>query len=227
MIVLHGDNVVASRNKLSELLSAAKTQGKEIKKIDGNKVTVAELETSLQSNDLFGSSQVVVVEQLFSRPHSKKRTELIDFLSKNKETEVILWDKKTLTVAQKKALSPDRDFQFKTSKSLFNWIDALSPQTSISKRLSLYQDTLKQEDPYLCFYMLLQRVRQLLILSEGGSPGGAPFMISKMRSQARHFTESQLVSLHTALYNIDVTTKTEGPKYVSLEQALRQIQLKF
>lgn len=227
MTIIHGDNIVGSREKLHQIVAEAKTKKKEVTYLEGKKISLADIEVALQSNSLFGSDKSIVIEQLFSRPHSKKRTELMEYLSKNRDTEVILWDKKVLTAAQKKKLAPDQEFQFKTSKKLFAWIDSISPQTSIQKRLHLYQETLSQEDAYLCFYMLTQRMRQLLIISEGGNPGGAPFMISKMKSQARQFTQQQLESIHTSLYKIDRETKTEGPKQLTLEQKLRQLQLEF
>lgn len=226
MICISGDNIVASRNKLQELISAFKVEQKQVSFLSGKKTTIAEIEIALQPVDLFGTGQVVVIEELFSRPHSKKRTEIINALSRS-NVEILLWDKKSLTPAQKKLLKPTREFEYKTTKNLFLLLDTLSPLQSIEQRLSYFEQVMRQESAYLFFVMLLQRVRQLLILSEGNNPGGPPFMVNKLKSQARKFSWIQLEKIHQDLYNIDVKTKTEGQKQQTLEQELRLVLLSF
>lgn len=226
MICINGDNIVASRNKLQEYIAAFKDEKKHVSFLSGKKATIAEIEAALQPIDLFGTDQVIVIEELFSRPHSKKRTEIIDALSRS-NVEILLWDKKSLTPAQKKQLKPDQEFEYKTTKKLFLFLDTLSPLQSTEQRLSYFEQVIEQESAYLFFVMLLQRIRQLLILSEGNDPGGAPFMVSKLKSQAKKFSQSQLEKMHQDLYNIDVKTKTEGQKQQTLEQQLRLVLLSF
>ena len=83
MIVIHGDNLVASRNRLVELIDQAKSQSQEIVQLNGDKITSTELLQALESQSLFGTDRLVVIERLFSRVKSKrKRSAYFHYFSK-------------------------------------------------------------------------------------------------------------------------------------------------
>ena len=66
MIILHGDNQVASRQHLTTLKQAATKLGKQITELAGE-VSLELLMPAAESNSLFGSSNLVVIENLFLR----------------------------------------------------------------------------------------------------------------------------------------------------------------
>ena len=79
--ILHGDNELASYNRLQDLIQAAKKNGQEVTQIQVKKLTEAELSNSLQQDSLFGGSRLVVVEGLHSLPPGTRRKTMIQMVA--------------------------------------------------------------------------------------------------------------------------------------------------
>lgn len=210
MIILHGENTVASRNKLAQILSEAKTLGTEIIRLEAKKISQGELESVLGAADLFGTKKLVVLEELHSLPRSKKKNELISLTASPTDHEIVLWEKRALTKTMAKQF-PQADLQeFKMSNSLFSWLDSIGSPTSDEKKLTLLHEAIKKDSEYLCFIMLVRHIRLLLLAKTGGKIKGPPFMVSKYSKQSRAFSEEKLLELHTKLVEIDEKAKTSS-----------------
>jgi len=100
MYILHGENIVKSRQKLTELISKAKNSDRQVKTLAAKKLTTPELEQSLGNQSLFGVEQTIIIEELHSLPTSKRKKELIEQISAastqpdGSSVEIILWEKR-------------------------------------------------------------------------------------------------------------------------------------
>ncbi len=206
--ILHGENLVASREKLVELLKSAKDKNLSIDRMEAKNLNRAELETKLVKQDLFGSKRLVVIEGLHSLPRSKQKTQLIELIQ-SAEIELILWEKRDLTKTMLKKLPEAEVHHFKLSNALFNWLDSLRGDgRQLKNQLKKLHQALERENPYLCFIMLARQLRLLIQLKENNRPPGAPWMINKLEKQAETFTLNQLLKLHQDLVKIDQAHKT-------------------
>ncbi len=207
MIILHGENLVKSRNKLVKIIEEAKQAGKEVERLSAKQLDPAGLETALQKTSLFGTEQLVVIEELHSLPRSKKKNQLIEIVQ-DANVEVLLWEKRDLTKTMLKQFPKAEVEHFKITNSLFNWLDSFSPRTDTKKQLQLLQDAQQTNGEQMCFVMLARQVRLMIQISDGGRPAGPPFVISKLQKQAQDFTMEQLLKIHEKLFQLDIASKT-------------------
>jgi len=198
--ILHGDNYIASRNNLNQVTKAIK--------LDAKTTSLEELSQALESQSLFQDDQPIIIENLLSLPRSKNKQALVDIVLRNVDKAIYLWDKKTISAAVKKQFKTAKIQEFKLTKSIFKFLDAIKPnnQKQILTFLHLSTDT----DPIeLVFYLLHRRISQLIVALDAPSDlKGAPWQIGKLTSQAKGFTLNQLIKLHQKLTDIDYSIKT-------------------
>ena len=226
MRILHGESIVQSRNSLVVLEATAKEASKQIQSINAKNLDLPILEQLLGSENLFAEPQLLVIEELHSLPKSKKKDALIEMLGNfanasdtssgnsgggAESTEVILWEKRELTPTMLKKFPGARADQFKLSSALFSWLDSFGGNDK-NRQMQLLEKALVSDGDFMCFSMLARQVR-LLIQAKDGNLVGAPFMISKLKSQCRAFSVEQLLQLHSQLLKIDLGQKTSSSKF--------------
>jgi DNA polymerase III delta subunit len=227
MQIFHGEQLVASRHQLTELIKQARQQGLDVVRVEGKSLELGKLEEVLGSTSLFGQKKLLVIEELHSLPKSKRKDQLIEMIATaaadpvlSESLSLILWEKRALTATMLKAFPKALIQEFKLSNQLFKWLESLSPQkTSKPAQLKLFHQVLLTEDAFLCLTMLIRQIRLLIQIKDGGKPAGAPFMIAKLSKQAQLFTLEQLLKIHRSLLEIDLKQKTSG-SLLSLEQEL-------
>lgn len=224
MIIIHGENTVASRSKLLEYIDQAKASEQEIVRVEAKALGEAELEELLGTSDLFGTEKTIIIEGLHSLPKSKKQKRLIELLANNQIHSLILWEKRALTKTMLKAFPNAKNFEFKVSKTLFTWLDMLGQKGSETKKLTVLHDAIKTDGEYFCFLMLIRQSRMLIQVKSGGKIAGAPFMIAKLKKQADQFTLESLRALHKKLLEIDQQQKTSTAS-LTLNQQLDLLTL--
>lgn len=212
LTIIHGDNVTQSRLKLTEIIAAIKPDHSHIK-LEAKKITRAILEEAFGSTSLFDPKKLIVIEHLHSLPRSKRKTELIEFIADNAQVNpnnsIILWEKRSLTATMLKKLSAFQAIEFKTSKTMFKWLDSLNGTSKNKTRtLELFHQTIASDGDFMCLSMLMRQVRLLIQAKEGAPLSGAPFMIAKLKKQALTFSLHQLISLHQFLFEIDSKQKS-------------------
>lgn len=216
--VIAGEDIVASRNKLTELLEGKSN----IIRLDGRKATVAELDEALLSGSLFSDSKVVVVEN-FSKLSAQGRSalggkpetkvwELVEKFEKDKKTGVILWDEADL--AKKKFTNNVKFFNFSFPKFYYGFLDSFEPGSK--KPLELLAEVLKTFEPEQVLYGLVRRVRQLIIIKSNNYSSFSEFkrmqswQISKLKKQANLWSEDQLKKAFLELAELDEKIKTSN-----------------
>jgi len=115
MIVLHGDNQVASR---SALLAAK--EGKSILEFMGSDLSLNQLVNAVETNSLFGQANTVVIERAFTKK------EIAEYLAKNQDKDIIIWEPKDVSAKVKDFKNVQK---FDLPKYIFKFLDAPSLST--------------------------------------------------------------------------------------------------
>jgi len=223
LLLIHGDNIISSRQFLTQTISTAKARGiKDVVSLNGSRLHPTDLVQALESQSLFGTHRLVVIEGLIKRPRSSAKTTCINYLTSTtshpQTPHLILWESHLLTPAQ---LKPFRTFTiqtYKLQKVLFNFLDSLKPRNA-RHSLQLLQDTLKTEPVELIFALLIRQVHLLLISKLNGQLQLAPWQTKKIRSQASAFSFVQIQTLHHFLLKLDTDLKT-GHNLSTLTESL-------
>jgi len=209
---LHGDNYPQSRARLVALIKELRKQKTgELIKLDGQKVDLSEVKQVLEARSLFGGERLVVIENLLNAPVSKRQKEIIDYLLKDEiDLPLVLWEKKEIKGARLTKFRKKFKVEiFKIPAVIFKLLDSLKPGDSQSM-ISLFHQ-IDQKEPEFVFYMLCQRVRQLILakdLGKEGLNGLQGWQQAKLLNQAKNFELSQLFSFYRRLLEVDFQQKT-------------------
>lgn len=204
MIILHGDNQIASRSELTE-------QKRKALVIDlvGDTLDLATLVHSCSAVDLFGQSSLVIIEGLFSRRSSITKKQLVDYLSHHPDLNVVIWESKDVSV-QLKNFPPRSVKKFALPQHIFSFLDTLA--------LPNLQLALNSVPSELVLSLLSSHLHKLLLVKS--SVGTFPqWQQSKLAATAKRFTWNQLVKFQSSVLEIDYLQKT-GNLPSSLAQSL-------
>jgi DNA polymerase III delta subunit len=222
--IIYGEHTVKSRDKLVEVINNYKQQNFQITRLAAKNLELGELESTLISQDLFGTNQVVIIEGLHSLLRSTKKNQLIAMVAQS-AIDVVLWEQRELTKTMLKEFPSATTHYFKLSSDTFNWLDSLSGNKKSGEHsVRLFHQALKQEDGFFLLIMMARQIRLLIQAIDGGVIKGPPFVISKLKKQASAFSIAQLLTIHTKLLEIDFNQKTSS-KSLTLEQELDLLQL--
>jgi DNA polymerase III delta subunit len=225
MHILHGEDQVASRNELGRLVSEAKLADQEVVTLDGKSLDMTALTEAVEAPSLFSQDRLIVVERLLSRPTSKLRDQLVDYLAKNQAEPVVWWEAKALTPALVKQFKQTKVTNFKFDQILFTFLDGLSPWQA-RKSLALLESLLKQQPAEVIMAMVTRQVRKLLVLKGSGpemltkTDRVADWQIRKLQGQAKQFSLDQLYKWYEQILAYDYARKS-GQTQLSVENQLR------
>ena len=207
--LLHGENLVASRQDLHEQVTVAKQEGKEVVRLDGAKIEVEDLIQALDSGTLFGGGRLVIVENLLSRPKSNQQERLLGVLEGYAgENELILWEPREIGLRLLKHLPQAAQVKlFKIPVLMFKFLDQIGPYRK-KEALVTFDELVKQESPELVFYMLARQFRLLIQVADGQKVAWPPWLTGKLKRQADDFQKSSLLTKYQQLFTIDESLKT-------------------
>lgn len=237
--ILHGDNIVASRNVLQMAKKMARE--KEVLVFDGKKVNLTDLKQALEARSLFGQEKLVVIENLISknkehrpkastigrsasgrdRPLDEKNRILNYLKALPADTDLILWEGKKI---DGRVFSPFKNAKvqlFKTPAIIFKFLESIRPGNQ-KMMLSLLENCAKTEPIELIFYMIVRQFRQLLLVKDLGKKGVtrlASWQYSRLTNQADCFTLDKLLKIYKKLLEIDWQQKT-GQTAFDLKRAI-------
>lgn len=234
MILLHGEQLIKSRQRLAGLIDQARADNHQITRLTSKHLTPADLEQALGSSSLFTQPETIIIEELHSLPRSKRKTALIELVgaasSRANKTNIdspklILWEKRQLTPTMLKVFSQASIETFKASKLVFRFLEQLrGDRKGSSELLQQLRQALDQDGEMFIFTMLARQIRMLIQVKDGGRPAGPPFVIQKLSSQARTFSLPKLLQLHGQLTKIDYEMK-RSKSLLSVGQRLDLILL--
>jgi len=207
MIIIHGEDVVAGRNHLNDLIEKAKTSAVGVSRFEARLTNLTQLTQVLEGLTLFGQQPLIVIENLHSLQKSKNKDQLVEFLSKYTDRDIILYENKYLTQTMLKPFAKATIHEHKPAALIFTFLDSLKPGSTTSLNF-LNQLENSNQPAELIFAMLVRQVRLLIQALEPSSLKAAPWQKTRFTSQAKAFGERGLLKLHSDLYHIDKQLKT-------------------
>lgn len=218
MLILHGQNIVLSRNKLRE---KTKNFFGETIILNGEKISLTDLKQAIESQSLFGQDRLVIIERLFSRPSGKAKEELLKYLKSENPQNLIIWEGKKV---DGRVLTPFKQVKvekFDLAPLIFKFLDSLSPKSK-KISLSILHQCLVHDAPGVVFFMLCRQVKDLIIANDLGEKGLSELPVwkrGKLIRQAKGFGLKKLLWLYRQLLKIDYEQKT-GKTPLSLSSQL-------
>jgi DNA polymerase III delta subunit len=208
MIVVHGDNTIASRNYLQQKKAELKAQGiGEIVTLEGKKMAIEAVVGALEAQSLFGNEKYIIIEDFLSRPKSVAKNEIEDYLQKTNPGNCLLWEGKKATPTQLKKFAKATIQECKSSSQTFQFLDSLG--TTRENSVRLFQKALETDAEGSLFFMMVRQVR-LLLLAGASTYQIPPWQKQKLTKQAGQLGEKRLLMLHRELLEIDQKNKTSG-----------------
>jgi len=210
--ILHGDDVVTSRNKLTQLVEVQK--GAEVLHFDGEKTNLTDIVQAFEASSLFDTKKLLILEGFIQTKDKKIIASVLNHIKKHLIHDVIFWEakeikKELLLLFPKEAAV----YFFKKPQVLFPLLDAIKPGNT-EQMLFLFHEGLKTESPDLLLYMIVRQFRILLGIATHSSVDEvrrlAPWQKTKLERQARLFTSQRLKLLYRKLFQIERDAKTGG-----------------
>ncbi|MFZ5845305.1 MAG: hypothetical protein ACOY0S_02445 [Patescibacteria group bacterium] len=208
--LLHGDNQEASR---AELLRLKKLARGEVQELNGTTLDETALIQALESASLFGGEKLVIIENLFSRPRrrSKSQENLVKFLSTRASVgNVILWEDREISETYLKLFENRLNAKlFKIPPLIFQLLDSLRPGNP-KTLLTLFEKTVNSgQAAELIFALIVRRVRLLIVIKDNLKPSPmSEWQFARLTSQAKLFTMEKLLVMHAKLLKLEHSFKS-------------------
>ncbi|MBI5358269.1 hypothetical protein HZB69_01410 [Candidatus Amesbacteria bacterium] len=92
MLIIHGENQIASREYFLDLRT--KNPGDIL---DGDNLTLNDLQSKLNAISLFGETQHIYIENLYSRRPSNEKKAIIEYIESHNPLNLVIWEHKAVT----------------------------------------------------------------------------------------------------------------------------------
>lgn len=203
MLIIHGDNEIASRNLYISLKDRAAKSGQQIVDLSGPSLTVSDLVTASESVSLFGSTNSVFIEGFFTRRAGNDKKTVTGFLLSHLSADIYLWDSQDVS-ASLKSFPLASIKKFDLPKYIFQFIDTFS--------LPAFNQALSGTSPEQILALVARRIHDLILIKEnrGVFP---PWQAAKLKSQAAQYSLSRLKTYNLQLLELAFAQKTSLPPY--------------
>jgi len=221
--IVHGDNIESSRNELTSLISSAKD--KEVRRLDGKHLDETALIQAMESNSLFSSNVIVIVENLFT-PLGRKTKRIKEFtkiLDDNTQTaDCICWEPKELSKEVLSCFTSKVTSKvFSIPKTIFIFLDNIKTNNA-KMLLSMADELFLVSAPELVWNMMISRVRQLIQIQSGVNPAKLQsWQVSRLTNQERSFTMDKLLKSYSKMLEMEYALKT-GMSPFSMSETIKQ-----
>ncbi len=204
-ILLHGDYTQASYERLQKFIKVAKKRGWEIQRINSNKSL--SLPEALTSAALFASNRLFVLEDV--RSIKKQELEWLAKKSVKIEGNLVIYHGGFLPQTILKSLPKDTKIEeFKLPRLIFAFLDSFFPKNS-KKALKILHQVSEKEPVEFIFALLARHLRDLYWVKVDVEGLNYPsWRISKLKKQAKFFSESLLKEMISDLAEADIKAKT-------------------
>lgn len=199
-LVLCGDDVDRLNKELVSVEAGLAKDGVQYARLSGAEEVLAS--PLLQSGDLFGNSPTLIIHSLFGKKPTVSKAAVALLLGSPSSWIVV--HQGLLTPARTKLFGKHVEIKVcKLPPLLFTFLDSFSPSTRIGCKKVWLELRNSGIDPYMIWGVLLKRMMQLVTTSYGHKTSQSPFMIDKLRRQARQWDTKQLVSTYFQLVAYD------------------------
>ncbi len=213
-IVLHGEDVVSSRQELEKIKQKTDKQGYSAVHLEGRDFQPQNLVVGLEP-DLFVEKKLVILDS-FEKLTNQEKKQAIQIIQQNAgQNRLVIWSAKKINKRLLNKLPDPEVRRFKPKAIIFKFLDSLHPKKK-TKSLRLLNKLLAEESSGLVFYMLTQRVENLIIAHSGHTNlinHRAGWQRKRLVQQARPFSQQQLKKLLAELIRLDYYHKTGRLNY--------------
>lgn len=210
--IIHGDDIVVSRKKLTDVIESLK--GREVLHFQGDGTNITDVVQVFESQSLFDKKRLVVLERFIETKDKALIATIVNHLKKDLSHDVIFWEPKEIK-KELLALLPKESavFFYKQDQLLFRFLDSIRPGNTKEMLTILYQ-VRKTEADELILYMLVRQFRLLLGVVSKAPIGEVkrlvPWQRGKLERQAQLFGQERLVLIYKRLFQIERGAKTGG-----------------
>lgn len=217
IIVLHGDNQVASRNRLVGLREDFEKKGLQTIFLNGKTATPEQINIAANTGSLLGGDRLVIVEEFFSKDKKAKESLALHLRGGS----VIFWEGKELSKTLINSFPKHWSIEiFNIQKLVFKFLDNISPGKSADALKILHKIFEQHEEVYAIPPLIAWHTRYLIWAKvEPDTLNIPPWRKSKLTAQAAKFEVRQLYNFHQALLNLDRDIKTSR-NFLSSESSL-------
>lgn len=222
LTIICGEDIVASRDYLSQIKGEFKKKGDEVAHLSPQEVPDI-LKWQGDNLNLFSTKLIFVTEHLEAliiRKRGKKSTkkamvktleDIVLEIAARKDIELIDWEEKAGREIKLKEAAKVKEF--KPSKSIFKLLEACIPGN-----LKAFVETLstiaESQDETFIFIMLYRHIRTLLLAHEGVFANTVQsWQRHNLTSQAKLWSQNKLSDFYEGLYRIETSTKSSSNAY--------------
>jgi DNA polymerase III delta subunit len=208
-IIIHGDHLTKSRQALATLKDQASSKGiHEMVTLDGKSCDFTAIVQDLESDSMFGSSRLTIIEQLHKRRSKTELKTIITYLASldPKNIDLVLYESTPLTATQLKQLKPTSTQLFKLPSIIFKLTDSISNRPNLKTSLQLLNETQKHEASELILIMLARHLKTLIQVHDPAQVL-TPYQ-QRLVKPAKTYGLEKLITLHHHLADIDYRNKT-------------------
>lgn len=222
LTIICGEDIVESRNYLSQIKGEFKNKGDEVTNLSPQEVPDI-LKWQGDNLNLFTSKLIFVTEHLEAsiirkrgkksakKPTVKSLEDVVLEIASRKDIELFDWEEKAGREIKLKDFAKVKEF--KPSKSIFKLLEACVPGnlTTFVQTLSIMAES---QDETFIFIMLYRHIRTLLLAYEGIFANTVPsWQRHNLTSQAKLWTQNKLSDFYEGLYRIETSIKSGTNAY--------------
>ena len=217
-VLIHGNDTESSRNLYFE----EKNKSKNSVFLNGEGITFEQIFQAFENKSLFATESTIFVENFFTKNKSTTTLfkEIIDYINKNNDLNIIFWENAEVSKASLQALKNADIKIFSYPQNLFLFLDNLKPNNE-KYLIKLFHELLKTMEPELIYFMIVRQFRLLISQTDFSSAQIdeakrlAPWQLSKFKKQAAFFTKEDLLKSYNKLFETDLNQKTGKIPYSS------------
>ncbi len=223
IILLHGDYISKSYERLTTFIEVAKKRDWEIVQI--NQDSPLSLSESLSAQSLFAKEKLFILENL-----NKVNKKELDWLKKKTEkldgTLVIYYPDEISAALLKSLPKTIKIEEFKLPRLIFIFLERLFPKNS-KEAMKLFHQIIENEPAEFVFALIARHFRDLYWIKTDPKTLTLPgWRATKLRKQSDSFTVGQLRQFITDLSEIDIQAKTSKGSLISSLDLLIATKLK-
>jgi DNA polymerase III delta subunit len=205
VIIVHGDHIEQSYERLSKFIQVAKKRGWKVERLSGK--DTENLPEVMSANTLFNEERLFIVEDVSKTPI--KQLEWIKKRSKDLPGTLVFFEEDHLTkAALNKLPKPDKIELYKLPKLIYKFLESFYPRNA--KECLRFLASLKNRHaPEYILAVVAGHLRDVYIARLDAKKLNYPsWRTTKLKGQARKFTENTLKKTISSLSEIDFLSKT-------------------
>lgn len=202
--LIHGDNSIASYNRLQEYINKGKSKGWEITEIEDKEINITD---TLRSNSLFSSKRLIVIKK-----YSLVSDQVIKNINELDDEFIIYHDNLIPITFVKKLKNVKKNEIFKLSKFLWKFIDNFYPGNT-KNCLFYFHESIKSDPVELIFSILISQLKNIFLTLYSEKPlPYPPWRLQNIKKQVDKFGKEKIKMTIDELAEIDIKVKTTSAK---------------